>query len=103
MKFQLFDQVTAASLKQRILRQAGVMVALITIVSWCVPGARAQTLERVLNEQVAANKEAAASQARIDQLNDQAQGMLGKYRQTVTDAESLKKYNEQLAIQVKSQ
>jgi hypothetical protein len=56
-----------------------------------------------LNEQLAANKEAAASQARIDQLADQTQGMLGKYRQTVTDAESLKKYNDQLAVQVKSQ
>ena len=63
----------------------------------------AQTLQRVLSEQAGANKEAAASQSRIDQMADQTQGLLGKYQQTIADTESLKKYNDQLALQVKSQ
>ena len=65
--------------------------------------ARAQAVDRVLNEQAAANKDAVASQQRIDQLADQTQDMLSKYRQALSDADSLKKYNEQLLVQVKSQ
>jgi len=68
-----------------------------------VPEVQAQAVDRVLNEQAGANKDAAASQARIDQLADQTQDMLSKYRQALSDAESLKKYNEQLLVQVKSQ
>ena len=67
------------------------------------PPASAQAVDRVLNEQAGANRDAAASQQRIDQLADQTQDMLSKYRQAVSDAESLKKYNEQLLVQVKSQ
>jgi len=60
-------------------------------------------VERVLGEQSAADKAAAASQAKIDQLADQTQDMIGKYRKALADTASLKKYNEQLAAQVKSQ
>jgi hypothetical protein len=60
-------------------------------------------LNAAMGEQAGANKDAAASQARIDQLADQTQDMVSKYRQALSDADSLKKYNEQLAIQVKSQ
>jgi hypothetical protein len=60
-------------------------------------------VERVTNEQAAADKAAAASQAKIDQLADQTQDMLSRYRQALSDTASLKKYNEQLAVQVKSQ
>ena len=74
---------------------AGVLVLTAT--------ARAQKLDAAMNEQAAANRDAAASQQRIDQLADQTQDMLGKYRQAVNDAEALKKYNEQVALQVKSQ
>ena len=65
--------------------------------------ARGQTLELVLNEQVAANKKAAAAQAHIDQLSDQAQGLETKYSAALATNESLKKYNEQLEVEVKSQ
>jgi uncharacterized protein DUF3450 len=60
-------------------------------------------LSAAMAEQAAANKDAAASQQRIDQLADQTQDMVTRYRQAISDTESLKKYNEQLAIQVKSQ
>lgn len=60
-------------------------------------------LAPALAEQSGADKAASASQAKIDQLADQKQDMAGKYRQALADTESLKKYNEQLAVQVKSQ
>jgi predicted nuclease with TOPRIM domain len=82
--------------------ETGAMVfALIAVL--LVGGAGAQTLELVLNEQVAANKKAAAAQAHIDQLADQTQGLLSKYSQTLATNESLKKYNDQLQLQVNSQ
>ncbi len=78
-------------------------IVLALVATSTVPGARAQTLELVLNEQAAANKKAAASQAHIDQLVDQTQSLLSKYSQTLATNESLKKYNEQLQLQVNSQ
>ena len=62
-----------------------------------------QTLDVVLNEQAAANKKAASSQAHIDQLADQTQSLLSKYSQALATNESLKKYNDQLQLQVNSQ
>ena len=76
-----------------------VVAALLLLAS----AAEAQKLDAVVREQTGANKEAQASQQRIDQLADQTQDMVGKYRQALSDTESLKKYNEQLAVQVKSQ
>jgi len=89
---------------QEIFKRARALsIALALSALAYVPEAGAQKVDRVVGEQAAADKEAVASQAKIDQLSDQTQDMLGKYRQALTDAESLKKYNEQLAIQVKSQ
>jgi chromosome segregation ATPase len=65
--------------------------------------ARAQSLDTVLAQQAAADDAAAASQREIDQLHDEAQGMAEKYRQALSDAASLEKYNRHLAVQVKSQ
>jgi hypothetical protein len=85
---------------KRILGSAMV----IALVLWAsAPWARAQTLELVLNEQAAANKKAAASQAHIDQLADQAQSLVSKYTQALATNDSLKKYNDQLQLQVNSQ
>jgi len=77
--------------------------AVLALSITATPRADAQGVERVLAEQAGANRDAAASQGRIDQLADQTQDMLSKYRQAISDAESLKKYNEQLLVQVKSQ
>jgi len=83
------------------------MKSIVTIASAFVlllaASAHAQKVDAVVREQVGANKDAQASQQRIDQLADQTQDMLGKYRQALSDAESIKKYNEQLTVQVKSQ
>lgn len=56
-----------------------------------------------VNEQMAANKAAAASQAKINGLDDETQRMLGDYRATLRETDSLRRYNEQLEIQIKSQ
>jgi chromosome segregation ATPase len=57
----------------------------------------------VVGEQTKIEQAAAASQARINQLDDEAQKLVGQYRQTVAETESIKAYNTQLAMQVKSQ
>jgi hypothetical protein len=60
-------------------------------------------VEAVLAEQTRADEAAVASQQRIDEMHDETQDMLTKYRQALTDVESMKTYNEHLAVQVKSQ
>ncbi len=56
-----------------------------------------------MSEQVAANKAAVASQEKVNQLNDETNDALGKYRQALTEADSYRRYNEQLEQQVASQ
>lgn len=46
---------------------------------------------------------AQASQKRVTQLDEEATGMLADYRQALAEAQGLKTYTEQLAIQVNSQ
>jgi hypothetical protein len=62
-----------------------------------------QTVQATVNEQLATNKAAAASQARVNQLDDETQTMLNEYRATLRETESLRRYNEQLELQIKSQ
>ena len=63
----------------------------------------AEPLAAAVAAQTEADKAAAAAQTRIDALDDQTQGVAAKYVQALADADSLNKYNEQLARQVKSQ
>lgn len=67
-----------------------------------VSQAVAQTAAAIA-EQKRAEEAAQASQKRITQLDEEATGMLGEYRQLIAESQSLKTYNEQLAVQVKSQ
>jgi hypothetical protein len=72
--------------------------------TWYASQALAQDkVDSVFSDQASADKASAASQIRIDQLQDQAQDIVAKYRQALADADSIKKYNEQLAVQVKGQ
>ena len=57
----------------------------------------------VLTEQASADRAAAESQARIDQLQDSIQEMLAKYRQALADTASINAYNQQIEQQVESQ
>jgi hypothetical protein len=62
-----------------------------------------QTVTTTVSEQSAANKAAAASQARVNQLDDETQSMLMDYRDTLRETEGLRRYNEQLELQIKAQ
>ncbi len=57
----------------------------------------------VIGEQVKTEESARASQKRIEQLDTETAKMLTDYRQMTAEAQSLKTYNDELAVQVKSQ
>jgi seryl-tRNA synthetase len=63
----------------------------------------AQTVETAVNAQVAVDKEAAASQDRINEIRDKTQDAASKYAQAVAESESMEKYNKQLSSQVADQ
>jgi hypothetical protein len=65
--------------------------------------ALAASLDRVLEEQVAADKDAAGSQAKIDAMADGAQDDAAKYRDALAVAASMEKYGDQLSVQINSQ
>jgi len=92
-------------MNQRYVRRATTLaaVAFAAAVAGVATKASADPIEVATNEQVAADKSAAAAQDRINQLSDEAQAMLVKYRQALADAESFKKYDDQLSVQVASQ
>jgi Protein of unknown function (DUF3450) len=63
----------------------------------------AQTVDNAVNAQVAVDKDAAASQDRINEIRDKTQDAASKYAQAVAESESMEKYNKQLASQVADQ
>ena len=63
----------------------------------------APTVTQTIGEQQSANKAAATSQVRVNQLDDETQTMLNDYRATLRETDSLRRYNEQLELQIKSQ
>ncbi len=65
--------------------------------------APAASIDAVVKEQVAADKAAIATQAKIDDLKGQSQDSAVKYRDSMAMAESLEKYSDQLNVQVESQ
>lgn len=69
------------------------------------PPAAGQTgkVNAVIGEQVKTEEAARASQKRVEQLDEETTKMLADYRQMTAEAASLKGYNEQLSLQVKSQ
>lgn len=60
-------------------------------------------LDKAVKEQMGADAEARASQARIDQLDDETQRMLAEYRRALADTESYEGYAKQLSAQIASQ
>ncbi|MGH8481111.1 MAG: DUF3450 domain-containing protein [Nevskiaceae bacterium] len=78
--------------------------ALAVLAGWAlVAQASPQVVTTTVNEQAGANKAAAASQARVNQLDDQTQEMLLDYRDTLRETEVLRRYNEQMELQIKAQ
>jgi len=78
------------------------------VLAWLVWPAAAEEkkgvpLETVVQAQIAADKDAAESQKRINEMDDQAKDMLQKYNLLVAEAESMTNYSDQLQLQVKDQ
>jgi len=62
-----------------------------------------RTLKAAVKEQVGSDEAARASQARIDELDDETLKLLSEYRKAVADTESYTTYAKQLEAQVASQ
>src|SRR3954470_14545924 len=60
-------------------------------------------VKTIIGEQLKTEQAAVASQKKIEQLDSETSRMLGDYRQMTQEASSLKAYNDELAVQVKSQ
>src|SRR5262245_28313414 len=77
---------------------------LLGIALVCAPAAHAQaTLEGAVQEQMDVDKEARASQQRVDKLDEETQKLLNEYRRALADGESYRNYADQLEAQVQSQ
>ncbi len=90
------------SIQRAAVATIGAACALLT--GWAAYAqSNPQAVTTTVNEQQSANKAAAASQSRINQLDDETQTMLNEYRVALRETESLRRYNEQLELQIKSQ
>jgi hypothetical protein len=73
------------------------------VVAVAAQQASAQSLDNAIATQGEADKAAASSQKRINEIRDRLQDAASRYASAVADAESLEKYNSQLDKQVKAQ
>jgi hypothetical protein len=62
-----------------------------------------ELLEGAIAEQAAADKDASASQERVNGIDDETQKLLAQYRQAKAETESIKAYTDQLSLQLQSQ
>ena len=62
-----------------------------------------EALDKSVEVQNSTQKAAVASQARVDQVVDETQGLLSRYRQVLLEVDSLVKYNDQLSRLVSGQ
>jgi hypothetical protein len=86
--------------------RAVLIAASVAAFSFAAPGIGAEDKEKVnavIGEQVKTEESARVSQKRIEQLDSETAKMLTDYRQMTAEAQSLKSYNDELAVQVKSQ
>jgi hypothetical protein len=65
--------------------------------------AESDKVKTIIGEQLKTEQAAVASQKKIEQLDSETTRMLADYRQMTQEASSLKAYNDELSIQVKSQ
>ena len=91
--------------KTKVARATGprwvhLMVALVPAVLAAPAGAQ---LQEALTAQVQVDRDAAAAQAELNGIRERTQDAAGRYAQAMADAESLERFNAQLAEQVQSQ
>jgi hypothetical protein len=95
-------------MRQKAIGSARALAAALAIlVAWTVAMAAAaqerRSLEPLMEEQLAADESAVASQGRVNQLSDETRELLLQYRQYLSETRSLEEYGKQLAAQVESQ
>ena len=78
-------------------------LALGTALVQTASAAGPDTLQLAMGEEVGAQAEAAASQQRVNNVDDERQKLLSEFRHVTSETESLKTYNDQLAEQIPSQ
>jgi chromosome segregation ATPase len=61
------------------------------------------TVKNAINEQVGTEQAAKQTQDKIDGLDDETRKGIQEYRALIQENDSLKRYNDQLALQIKSQ
>lgn len=61
------------------------------------------TVNKTIAEQSATEQAAQQTQQKVNQLDDETRSAVAEYRSVIQETESLKRYNEQLALTVKSQ
>ena len=93
---------------QKLLKRAQVLLVSTPmsaglVLAANVPQARAQEVDQLFAEQANADRAAAGSQQRIDQMQDQTQDLVSRYRQALAEEQSIVKYNNQLREQVEDQ
>lgn len=85
-------------------RAAGALVfASVLAYAGLAIGADSGTVKTVVSEQSGAESAAKQAQEKVNQIDDQTRTVVNDYRATIQEAASLKRYNEQLALQLKSQ
>jgi len=77
---------------------AGILLGIVA-----ASAAYAQQVDQAVQQDSAANREAAQSQQRIDKLSDDAQRIIEEYRDTTQRVETLRVYNAQLTELVAAQ
>lgn len=93
------NRMTSRSL--RSISAAGCALATLWLATDVM--AQPETVDKAISEQVKTEEAAKSSQQRVENLDEEADKMLAEYRQIIAESKSLKVYNEQLAVQVKTQ
>ncbi|MFM7784284.1 MAG: DUF3450 domain-containing protein [Gammaproteobacteria bacterium] len=85
------------------ITRAFASVVVAGVVAVASQQASAQSIDKALATQGEADRAAASSQKRINEIRDRLQDAASRYATAIADAESLEKYNSQLEKQVKAQ
>lgn len=80
-----------------------VLVAMGATAALLAASVAAAQLEQTLQAQIQVDREAAQSQLRIDRIHEQTLDAAAQYAQSMAEAESYERYNEQLKEQLRSQ
>ncbi len=98
--------MTKRSTHSRRALAAALALAAVWPLAWAAGGedaAEKRALEPLLQEQLATDEAAIASQANVNQLNDATRDLLLQYRQHLSETRNLRDYTRQLKGQVQSQ